>query len=221
MSNYISKFSNKICVSAAPENYEQALFFLSNHHFAELRMENLELSGFEWEDIMKISPKIVSACRSTDYSANIEKLAMTALLGVKYLDIDVGTNYSDIEYLLSAAPKNMITPIFSYHNYEFTPNREEIQYIIDNARNFGNGIVKIACRTNSNADISRLLSLYENNKSIIVLPMNGNAVFSRISALELGAEFIFAADREFTPTAHGQVYYDVLMKWLAQADEVC
>lgn len=71
----------------------------------------------------------------------------------------------------------------------------------------GADVAKVATQVNSKADNARLLSLYSNEKALVVLGMGEKGKITRLIASLLGAEFTFASMDDGEATAPGQISY--------------
>ncbi len=134
--------------------------------------------------------------------------------------IDLGAVYVDVELESSGAFKNEICSyakersshvIISYHNFTKTPSRPELEEILRQCYSSGGDVAKIACQVNMVEDAARMLGLYELKGRKIVIGMGDEGRITRLAALELGAEFSFAALSEDDSTAPGQLSYQDLV----------
>jgi 3-dehydroquinate dehydratase type I len=154
----------------------------------------------------------VATCRPGHYSdtqrMDILKRAIDA--GAVYVDVEIESTKKFLEEISSFAKKRHTHLIISYHNFKITPCRNELQKILVSCYDAGADVAKIACTVNSKNDAARLLSLYEEEGRKIVLGMGETGKITRLAALELGAEFSFAALSEESVTAPGQLTFSEL-----------
>jgi 3-dehydroquinate dehydratase/shikimate dehydrogenase len=171
-------------------------------------------------DLMRKDPELVAemlsesiiqvaTCRPGHYSdqqrMDILKRAIEA--GAVYIDVEIESTKRFLNEISSFAKKRHTHLIVSYHNFKETPSRKELQKILVSCYDAGANVAKIACSVNSKNDAARLLSLYEEEGRKIVLGMGEIGKITRLAALELGAEFSFAALSEESVTAPGQLTF--------------
>jgi 3-dehydroquinate dehydratase-1 len=125
------------------------------------------------------------------------------------VEIETATAFK--EAVTQACCKKGCKLIVSYHNYEKTPSKNELETIIEKCFGDGADIAKVACQVNSEAEAARILSLYDYNrdnfkrKKIVVLGMGEKGKIIRLVAPLLGAPFTFAALSAGKETAPGQL----------------
>jgi len=110
--------------------------------------------------------------------------------------------------------------ILSYHNYEETPELEELETIIKNCFAQGCDVVKIVTLVRVNRDNSKILSLYRHPGRLIAFGMGDLGKITRIVAPFLGAEFTYAAMDEGDSTAPGQIRYTLLKEFIASIQQI-
>ena len=163
----------------------------------------------------KLSQSIlqVATCRPGHYSDNqrIEILKRAIDIGAVYVDVEIESSPDFIREISSYAKQRKTHLIISYHNLNETPTREKLQEILKSCYSAGADIAKIACMVNSKRDNARLLSLYDEEGRKIVLGMGDKGRITRLAALDLGAEFSFAALSHEDKTAPGQFSYNELL----------
>lgn len=154
----------------------------------------------------------VATCRPGHYSdlQRIDILKRAIETGAVYVDVEIESTKRFLQEITSFAKKRRTHLIISYHNFKETPSRMELQKILASCYNAGADVAKIACTVNSKNDAARLLSLYEEEGRKIILGMGETGKITRLAALELGAEFSFAALSEESVTAPGQLTYSEL-----------
>lgn len=184
--------------------------------FAEYRFDNTNLSA---DDISKLfntnKIKTIAAYRTEDIDSKIkfDTLKHSLESGCDYIDLETDYDFISKQHLMSLAKERDTGIILSYHNYDYTPDRYELEEIFQSMNEEQNAdIIKIACRTNSINDMIRLLELYDAKKNvkkiekkIISLPIGNKWKMIRLACLELGAPFIYASLSEGMQTAAGQV----------------
>lgn len=196
-----------ICVSLAHMNYDDIRSALPKAELAELRLETLDLDEDQLLEILKAHKGIVATCRPGTLSEEerINKLLFAIDHGARYVDVEVEAGHEFTTQIVSNANVGGCDSIISYHNFEFTPSREELESIVNDCFSKGAEVAKIACMVNENWDAARLLSLFEMNRRLIVVGMGAKGRVTRLAAPLLGAEFTFASPEEGKETAPGQI----------------
>lgn len=123
-----------------------------------------------------------------------------------FLDLDI-TQKEELEHI----KKNDMTIklIVSYHNYEKTPEDEELQNILLDMESYLPEMYKISTVCNDQNDALRLLQLQlfikEQNKKYIILGMGEFGTITRVYGTLWGNEMIFAPKSHEDLSAHGQL----------------
>lgn len=199
-----------ICISLAGITFQECIKAISKSDFVEIRIDQLDLSESQLEALCAMKKNTIATCRPGPY--NDEKR-----MSLLKLAIDSGAGYIDIEYeapedyrqeLVDFARKKNAIIIVSYHNFEETPERFELEHIIDKMELMGANMVKLATMANSKADNARILSLYENHTNLIAFCMGKIGMITRVAAPLLGSEFTYASLNRKLATAPGQLTYD-------------
>ncbi len=154
----------------------------------------------------------VATCRSGHYqdSQRLDILKKAIACGAVYIDVEIESSVEFLNEIMNAAKEKRVHLIISYHNFNETPKREELLRILSECYDAGADIAKISCTVNSRNDAARLLSLYDEPGRKIVIGMGEAGKITRLAAVELGAEFTFAAVSEEAVTAPGQLTYQEL-----------
>lgn len=126
-------------------------------------------------------------------------------LGADYVDIELESASGDLDLLLQTASLEGTGVIISYHNYQRTADREELESLMIACYEKGAQIAKIACQVNAPDDLRNLLSLYDLPGKKVILGMGILGRISRVMGPYLGAEFTFASAGEGGETAPGQL----------------
>jgi 3-dehydroquinate dehydratase-1 len=87
--------------------------------------------------------------------------------------------------LLRAAPAKNIRAIISFHDFRGTPHASRLDEILRAAQSLGPTIVKIATRTDTPAQMERLLDFFERHRRTKKLVAMGIGKLGKISRLEL------------------------------------
>ena len=137
---------------------------------------------------------------------------MAILSGAKYVDIEYEAETDIREEIIEFAHNHNCLVILSYHNYEKTPPKDQLELIIKQSKQWNADIVKIATMALNVMDCSVVMSLYSIYEKIIAFCMGETGKITRVAAPLLGAEFTYASWNEQRVTAPGQLTVDELEK---------
>ncbi len=205
-----------ICVSFGNKDYDECIKVIKMFDFVEIRMDLCQFSSSQIQYIFSTHKNLIATYKNTQ-SLPEELLAFFLNHAIEF-----GANYIDIDSTLSSKTKLDILQkaklfncksIYSYHNYECTPQIEELNNIIENGIFWNFDFIKIACKVNEFSDSARLLSLYSNisyKNKLIVIGMGRMGRIVRIASLKLGAPFTFCSSKPGSETAEGQMDYETL-----------
>ena len=196
-----------VCVSIIESKIDKCIEILQQCEMAELRLDKIQPKLSEIQKLLKFDIPIIATCRSEKYNdeQRFEILKIAAKNGAAYIDIEIESTEDYCEKLKEIARKNNCKIIISYHNFEKTPDINELKNIIEQAKKHNADLIKIVTTAQTNNDVIRLLSLYETEKNIIAFAMGELGKSSRIESFKLGAPFIYAAFEEGQESAAGQM----------------
>lgn len=128
------------------------------------------------------------------------------------IDLDVFDQKEELVHIKNAQLE--VKTIISYHNYEMTPEDNQLREIIDTMNKYKPAVYKIAALCINQKDALRLLQLLlelkERNLKYIVLGMGDFGVITRIFGTLWGNEMIFAPKTNIEQSAPGQLTRDQL-----------
>ena len=165
--------------------------------------------------------RTVVTCRAGAYSDS-ERLKLLQLgmeLGAAFVDVEIETAAGDLERLRSSARENGSEMIISFHDFERTGDREDLESIMIACYEKGGDIAKIATRVNAPEDLRNLLGLYNLPGRKVILGMGQLGRITRLAGPYLGAEFTFASIGPSAETAPGQLSLKELKDILKVIDE--
>lgn len=128
---------------------------------------------------------------------------------VDFIDIELFSNENVVTELIESAHKNRVYTIVSNHDFEKTPNKEEIISRLQKAQDLGADLPKIAVMPQNPLDVLTLLeATYEMSQKfaktpIITMSMAGDGIISRFSGEIFGSAITFGAVKK--ASAPGQV----------------
>lgn len=201
-----------ICVSIAEKNVEECIQALKGLACAEIRLDQMDVSLVEIDIIFSQPLKLIATCRPGIISEIQRKqmLLRAILAGAAYVDIEVDAPESYKKEIIKVAREKGVTIISSYHNYEKTPSRRELEHIVNWCFESDIDIAKIACTVSQENDNARLLGLLGNGKKIIAIGMGEMGKLTRIVGPLLGSPIIYACLSKGKETAPGQIDYRTL-----------
>ncbi len=127
-----------------------------------------------------------------------------------YVDIELQSNKEDIKEITSKKAKSII----SYHNFNKTPELDELLKIIDMEKELGD-IAKVALMPNSLEDTLTVLTLLSYCEDTIAISMGDIGSYTRVIASKFNAPITFAVTSD--TTAPGQIDIET-MKLLLHND---
>ena len=204
--------SSMICVALSETNFDKCVELSKKFDLAEIRLDMTKFSHDQVKKIFSGGTKLIATCRPGEISEKERKelLLLAINSGATYVDIEFETEFGFKQEIISAAIKKKCDVIISYHNFEFTPPKEQLKIIVNQSFDMGANVAKIACMVGKPEDNAILLSIYETGKRIVSIGMGEIGKISRIAAPFLGAEFTFASATDEFVTAPGQISYTKL-----------
>ncbi len=154
----------------------------------------------------------VATCRPESHSIQerIRMLSEAIESGASYVDLELDSPDLYTEGLIKLAGDHACEVIFSHHDFNSTPEQEELEEILDTCYERGAHVAKIATKVNSTAEAIRLLALYGLPGRKVVLGMGDEGRITRVAGPLLGGEFTFAAPGNGRKTAPGQLDFNGL-----------
>ncbi len=206
-----------VCLSA--EGVGNALRQLGDEKCAELRVDLVRPTVAEMKDLLsKRDVSYIVTCRPGvfDEEASLKYLVTAAQCGADYIDVEIERGAEVAARMKSACNGTKCKLIISYHNFDLTPSRSDLDSIISECRGRGADIVKIACKVNSPADNSTLMSLYGEGDGIVAFGMGTLGQISRLASLGCGAKFTYVASDYGDGTAPGQLTVSRMRRYVKE-----
>lgn len=209
-----------ICIAISDKDYEKCLDVLSKTDMAEIRLDLTLFNDEQIKQIFSLKKKLIATYRPNGKS-NEERMSILKTA------IEAGASYVDIEYeapdafrdeLVKFAHQNNCDVIVSYHNFDFTPDCEDLEKIMWDCFRKGADVAKVVTMVKKNVDNSKLFSLYKNPGRLVAFGMGNLGKITRIVAPFLGAEFTFASMEEGLETAPGQIVHTSLRSLIRQIE---
>ena len=231
-----------ICTTIQNKNLEQILESLEGCEMAEIRLDRCDLSLREIEECFTSDVPLVATCRIADLIASEPSLQDEGLTpqskeikaaqiaekrlckaieaGARYVDVEIEAPKQMSKRVRNVAHENGTVFIRSFHDFEGTDSLEALKAVVEKCCYHGADIVKVVTMAHSQADVDRVLALYDwskgmsvsENEKIASLAEGGLIAFcmgdagrqSRLDCLRMGAPYTYAALSEDETAAPGQ-----------------
>ena len=229
-----------ICTTIQNRNYEQVLAALEECEMAEIRLDRCELTAKETDELFTSDVPLVATCRINEIASNeaslqdltpqsreikamqiAEKRLIRAIeAGARYVDVELEAQKQMSKRVRQAAHENGTIFIRSYHDFEGTDSLEALKAIVEKCVYHGADMVKIVTTAHSEADVEKVMALYDwcreekvsGNEKIGALSDGGLIAFcmgdegrrSRLDCLMHGSPYTYAALSEEEAAAPGQ-----------------
>ena len=229
-----------ICTTIQNRNYEQILAALEECEMAEIRLDRCELTAKETDELFTSDVPLVATCRINEIASNdaslqdltpqsreikamqiAEKRLIRAIeAGARYVDVELEAQKQMSKRVRQAAHENGTIFIRSYHDFEGTDSLEALKAIVEKCVYHGADMVKIVTTAHSEADVEKVMALYDwcreekvsGNEKIGALSDGGLIAFcmgeagrqSRLECLKHGAPYTYAALNSEEAAAPGQ-----------------
>lgn len=153
-------------------------------------------------------------------SARRRALLLEFLPRAAYVDVELRSAHA-LTPVLRAAAKNKVATIISFHDFETTPSASRLDQIASQARSLGAAIVKVATRTDTPAQLDRLLDFWEGQRPMRNLVVMGIGKLGRLSRRELARRgCLLNYGHLGSRVAPGQLSIEELRRFAARADAV-
>ena len=207
-----------ICVSLAHMDFDTCLQYAGMEPFVEFRFDLLDVGPAQVISLVSKSNRCIATCRPGKHNEKNRFLILQTALeaGADYIDLDMESDLHFMEELIPTARSKGCDMILSYHDFQKTPQAEELERIVKDCRDAGADLVKVACQVNQTEDLVNLFHLYRHNFRMVVIGMGEKGIISRVAAPLLGAEFTFASAGDGQETAPGQISKERLKSILEQ-----
>lgn len=197
-----------ICTALANLSCTECLDAVKKIDFAELRFDLLDLSDEDIRAVVSANSNVIATCRPGKYPDDDRKRILLCAIasGAAYIDVEVEASDELKQEIIDAARAKGAQIIMSYHNFDKTPERAELEHIVAWCGELAPDIIKIACMVNSARDNARLIGLLDTSKRLLVVGMGEQGKISRVISPLLGSFCTFASYSSATATAPGQLF---------------
>ena len=196
-----------ICVTVAERSVEACLAALKDLPFAEIRLDMMDVAPGDMHRIFPGSGTLVATCRPGRFSNDERRALLLASIeeGTSFVDLEVDSGAEYLEGIVEKARLRGCKVIVSFHDYEKTPEREELLSIVARCLESGADVVKVACRVNSRKDAARLIGLLDSPNPMVVIGMGPEGGITRVIAPLLGSPFTYGAIEKGREAVDGQL----------------
>lgn len=140
-------------------------------------------------------------------------LRKAMLDGYHWIDLDIQDDMELLNQLKPELQKAKTKCILSYHNFQETPDLDQLLKIKQTMNQHQPDLKKIVCFIQNHKDVWKLKSLYP-DKNLISFGMGERGRQSRLDCLQWGAPFSYAYPDSTQATAPGQISFSQLTQML-------
>ena len=210
--------TKKLCVCLTERTQQSCIDFVTNSSsdLIEHRMDFMNPINNLKEIYSATDIPIIATCRSQELGGNfqgdetqrINHLLDAIYNGASIVDIEIETEHELMKQIRSEASKNNCQIIISKHFTTNIPEYNDLLSLIEEMKKSGADILKVVLTPKSIRDCKRILQLYnlENlDTPLIAFAMGDLGKFTRVSALYLGAPFMYVSQDSGREAASGQI----------------
>jgi 3-dehydroquinate dehydratase type I len=186
---------NDICLSIGNVDYSAVIEYLNRVSFAEIRIDLLNLKREQLSHIFSAYNNLIATCRGGSIGDDERFMILIDALdqGAAFVDVEIDSTEHWFKPIVEKAKALKRKVIVSSHNFQHTPNADELYRTVDSLFDAGADVAKIACMVRSPEDNAKMLGLYASYQNLISLGMGNRGVISRVLAPLLGAPFTYAS----------------------------
>src|SRR4051812_17490483 len=186
-----SKAPKVVGVISSPSDFQQAVRMRKPPDFFELRLDGLvrHLAIIEKAIASLSAPLILTARHPGEGGANRlssrerRDLLLRFIARASYVDIELRSARA-LAAVVAAAPARGVRMIASLHDFNGTPSIERLEESVVIARSLGADVLKIATRTDTPAELERLVDFFERHRGTLRIAVMGIGKLGRISRLD-------------------------------------
>lgn len=205
-----------LCKAIAVNGIHKIKEQLIHAEMAEIRIELCQINADEVKVVFSSHENLIATCRP-ELINDVDRMTLLKVAiesGAAYVDIEVESDPAFKAEIVAFAKKHDCTVIVSYHNYVNTPSAAEFVEIVQECKDSGAQLVKLATMVTEPQANARLLALYDTDFPILAIGMGRMGIITRIAATKLGSSFTFVSGDEIDETAPGQIKESVMKKML-------
>ena len=194
----------------------------------ELRLDRLAPSISQVDAALSRlpAPAIITARVSREGGANNlptaerRNLLLRFLPRAAYVDLELRSAKS-LRAVLRSASENKVATIISFHDFQTTPPASRLDEIVSRARSLGASLIKVATRTDTAAQLERLLDFFERHRGradVVAMGIGKLGGASRLELLRRGCLLNYG--HLGSPGAPGQLSVRELRRFAERRDPV-
>lgn len=205
-------YKSTLCVSLSHKDHSTIMQILQQVEMAEIRIDLIEPSKEFLSQIFGSHHHLIATCRSGKFTdAQRKQWLMSAIdNGAAYIDIEMDASIDFREEMLEYANHKKCKTILSYHNFDKTPQFQELEEITRQCFLSGANVAKISTHCHSKTDAISLLRLYEKFENLVAIGMGEQGKITRIASLIFGAPFTYVSSSKAHSTAEGQISFEAM-----------
>ncbi|MBU0591727.1 type I 3-dehydroquinate dehydratase [Candidatus Micrarchaeota archaeon] len=203
-----------ICVSIANKTFEECKEISHSMEFAEIRLDTMQLTPEEIKKLFLGHKKLIATCRPGKHNDEQRLMMLSTAIdaGAAFVDIELESEDDYRKMLVKKAHEKECEVIISYHDYDGTLPKEELEEIVSGCFRLGADVAKIACKVKTEKDNARLFGLLDSDRKLVVIGIGEHGKITRIVAPMLGSQFTFAVLKKGEETADGQMTIEEMEK---------
>ncbi len=196
-----------ICVSLAEKTLQENLAALQGIELAEIRLDKMEIDKAGIHSLFSLPKRLIATFRPGGTAEDQRKSALLTAIsaGAYMVDIEVDAAVPYKEEIIRRAKERGCRVMISYHNFFKTPERAELEHIVNWCFESGAQVAKIACAVQDRRESARLLGLLDDPRILVVVGMGEAGRITRIAAPWLGSLFTYGSLSSKNETAPGQL----------------
>ncbi|HBG70095.1 MAG: hypothetical protein A2W93_10175 [Bacteroidetes bacterium GWF2_43_63] len=207
-------YRRRICLSLSGKSFDECRRQLGDAVFAELRLDRIDMSELEIRNLIQDGYEwIISVREPFLLKNNFRELFKASLTGkIRFVDFDFQL-ISDprMQELLKIARDADYKIMYSWHDFEKTPNREYLLKKREEIFATGPDAIKMVCMANTMDDAATILFAYRNFKNITAFCLGEECSETRITAMKWGLGISYAHPDDAESTAPGQFSYSDML----------
>jgi len=207
-------YQRRICLSLSGKTFSECLQQLGDAPFAELRLDRIEMNEKEISDLIKSGDEWIIAVRKPFLEKNnYAELFDASLSGkIRFVDFDFEIIQDlRVRKLLNVARDAGFKIMYSWHDFEKTPDREFLMKKRNEISEAGPDAIKMVCMGNNMEDAGVILYAYRNFKNITAFCLGEECCETRITAIKWGLGISYAHPDGAESTAPGQFSYSDML----------
>jgi len=209
-----NSYRRRICLSLSGTSFDECRRQLGDAIFAELRLDRISMNATEIRQLIDLGYEWMIAVREPFLNQpDFYELFDAALSGnIRYVDFDFEIIHDPrVQTLLKTAREAGFKIMFSWHDFEKTPDREFLLQKRNEISEAGPDAIKMVCMGNTMNDAPIMLFAYWGCKNITAFCLGEECCETRITAMKWGLGMTYAHPHGAESTAPGQFSYSDML----------